>query len=102
MLIFGLIIVILYEDLIENTYDSLNLIFHTLDMEISDEVLLKAVKNQSFTKKKKEFLSKKDYINANFMRSGKKNSWKDLLSEDLLIAINEKHSVTMKKYGYLE
>ena len=95
------IAVVRYEDLLTNTENELKAILEKLDINISDEKLKKTIENQSFDKKKKEFIKNGDMFNATFMRSGKKESWKKLINSKLQLKIIRKHEEVMRKYNYL-
>ena len=94
------IAIVRYEDLLIDTENELKKIFDKLNIKVTDKHLKQTIENQSFDKKKKEFIQKGDMVNAKFMRSGKKESWKQLISSVLQSEIEEKHHKTLLKYNY--
>jgi len=94
------IVIVKYEDLLDNKKVELERILKELNIKYSDELISKAVQNQSFSKKKKEFLEKGDTENAKFLRSGKKESWKELLKDRQIRNIEKKYKEAMKQFSY--
>lgn len=92
--------VVLYEELLKNTQKELELIQDKFSFDYTEN-LEDIVDRNSFKKKKEEYLQKGDARNANFLRAGKKDSWKELLSENLEKKIIKKHSKVMKKFNLL-
>lgn len=94
------VIIVRYEDLHENTFLELKKVLDELGISYANEELNRVIENQSFAKKKKEFLEKGDTENAKFLRSGEKESWRKLLSPKLQNKIETTHKEMMKKFGY--
>ncbi|MDY0365398.1 MAG: sulfotransferase domain-containing protein [Arcobacteraceae bacterium] len=94
------IVVVRYEDLLENTFIELKRILDELDIVYKSEELNQVVEKQSFSTKKKEFLKKGDTKNAEFLRSGTKESWRELLTPKLQKKIEYTHKDMMDKFGY--
>jgi hypothetical protein len=94
------VIVVRYEDLLRGTEAEMKKILLAFKLDVSDEVLLKAISNQSFKKKKSDFLKSGDPLNAKFLRRGKEGGWKELLPTTLVREIEQRHAVVMNTYGY--
>lgn len=97
---FNDVVIVRYEDLLDNTFMELKRILDELNIIYNNEELIKVIENQSFSKKKKEFLEKGDTENAKFLRSGDKESWRKLLTHKLQKKIEISHKEMMKKFGY--
>ena len=89
-----------YEDLLENTEVEFNRVVTELGLNIKQESIKKVIDNQSFEKKKNAFLEKGDIQNAKFLRSGKKESWRNLIDKNLQHIIETEHKEVMKLLGY--
>lgn len=94
------IVIVKYEDLLENTQEELKKILQKLDINVTEEKLKQTIENQSFAKKKKAFIEKGDTKNASFMRSGKKESWRKLVDKKLQNIIEADHKEMMRKFNY--
>lgn len=94
------IVIIKYENLLENPHLEITRLLQELNIDYSNEILHSAIERQSFKKKKKEFLKKNDAENAKFLRSGQKNSWKELLSDKQIKNIEDTHREMMSKFKY--
>ena len=98
-----------YEDMLEN-YE--NIIYKILDFfeknfnfdfKNKKNVISVVLKNTKFNKLK-EIENKKKFaeqLSNNFFRSGKKDSWKSILSNKQITRIEKEFQKTMKFYGYL-
>ena len=94
------VIVVRYEDLLDDTENELRKILRSLSIDASDEDIKKCVVNQSFAKKKATFLNSQDDRNATFLRSGKSGDWRNYLSPTLGGAVEKKHASMMAEMGY--
>jgi len=92
--------IVRYEDLLANTESEMRRVLEKLGIEVSDEVLSRAVSNQNFDSRKSKFLSEGDEINAGFMRTGRSGGWKDYLTPEVAKDIEAMHQVAMREYGY--
>lgn len=92
--------VVRYEDLLEDAEGELKRIFSALGANVNDDALKKAVSNQSFAKRKKEFLEAKDDVNAKFLRRGTMGDWKRFFPQGLVEEIEREHDQVMKSLGY--
>jgi len=70
-----------YEDLLDHPERECQRILGYLGMVRSDLQVREAIENQSFGKRKKEFLKNKDVPKAKFLRRGRKEQWRQDLSE---------------------
>lgn len=91
-----------YEDLLDDTKGEITRIVSELDLNIDENIIDKAIQNQSFDKKKETFLQQGDIKNLEFLRNGKKESWKRLLSNEMYKEIITKHSKIMKQFNYIK
>lgn len=94
------VIVVRYEDLLRDTEAEMRKILLAFKLDVSDEVLLKAISKQSFKKKKSDFLKSGDSLNTKFLRRGKAGGWKEFLPTTVVREIEQKHADVMNTYGY--
>lgn len=94
------VVVVKYEDLLQDPEIELRKILNALNLDVSDEIIRGAVLNQSFAKKKMDFLNVGDEKNANFLRSGKIGDWKNYNAPSLTKEIEGRHAVAMNRFGY--
>ena len=71
-----------YEDLLCKPERECKRILKYLGLEREDHQIGKAIERQSFKKKKEAFLKNNEIGKANFMRIGKKEQWRQELSEE--------------------
>nr|WP_285853728.1 sulfotransferase domain-containing protein [Oceanobacillus luteolus] len=102
-------LLIKYEDLLENTFKEAQRIIKFLNLNRTNKEINEAVKWASFDnmkeleKKQHEHLNgRSPLVNPNipFVREGRSNSWKSVLSQTQQIQINEKFYKTLKRLGY--
>ncbi|MCF8262162.1 MAG: sulfotransferase domain-containing protein [Melioribacteraceae bacterium] len=89
-----------YEELIADPLKESRKICEYLGIDKEDESLITAIKNQSFEKKRKDFLDGNDHTRAKLLRSGNVGSWKKELSAKNLKRIELNVTETMKNLGY--
>jgi hypothetical protein len=94
-------VVVRYEDLLNNPEFEMNRILRELQINVSDEVIHETVSNQSFAKKRSDFVNSGDTKNLKFMRKGVANGWKNLFSPAIAREIEKAHSPVMNQYGYV-
>lgn len=75
------ILKIQYESLLSNPLPESKRILNFIGIKKDEEKILKAIDNQSFEIKKENYLKEKNISKANFLRKGKKNQWKSILSK---------------------
>ncbi len=100
-------IIIKYEDLIDNTekilYEILQELSKILNFSINNYKIKKSIKKNEFSSLKK--LEKKikfhESSNNNFFRSGKKDTWKDILTSQQIKTIENVFNKEMKELNYL-
>lgn len=98
-----------YEDMLNAPENALRRIANHLGMEVSDNRISHAVANSSFDhmrqlEKKQEdiwYFTKSSKKNMNFVRSGKRESWKEILTETQVNKIETPWAELMKRLGYL-
>ena len=102
-------LIIKYEDMLENYEEILESIIvffenkFAFKIQNKDKIISLTLQNTNFNKLK-EIESKKGFIeelNNNFFRSGKKDTWKEALTEKQVNRIEKEFEKTMKIYGYL-
>lgn len=74
------ILIIKYEDMLENPYNEVLRILDYLSIERTEDEIFEAIHNQSFKTKKSEYISQGDTINAKFLRTGKSGGWKNVFT----------------------
>ncbi|WP_152184258.1 sulfotransferase domain-containing protein [Sulfurimonas indica] len=94
-------IMIKYEDMLNDTFKELEKVINFLNLDINPNILEQTVKNQSFEKKKQEFIKKGDTVNAKFMRSGKSEKWCSLLNSSLENKIIQRHKHYLSSLKYI-
>ncbi len=97
---FPSVVVVRYEDLLRETEVALKIILDALKIDVDDETLMETVSNQSFERKKSEFLRSGNSQNFQFLRSGETGGWKELLSPAIVKKIEIKHAHVMNEYKY--
>ena len=70
-----------YESLLQDTYNESIKILRFIGVSSNRENINQVIHNQSFQKKKKQFLENKQIGKANFMRKGEKAQWKKVFSK---------------------
>ena len=103
-------LILRYEDLIENTIDSIEsiILFICNILQINKEDLynkkLNAFKTtdiEIFRRYELKFGFNESSKNTNFFGTAKKNTWKKILTEKQVRKIEEKFSTTMQEMGYI-
>lgn len=94
------IVIVKYEDLLQNTEMQLKRVLSELDIDITDTHVKAVVANQGFERRKSDFVRSGDVTNAKFMRSGKFGDWKNYLSREVLNEIEKEHGPMMREMGY--
>jgi len=94
------VVLVKYEDLLDNTESELSRILMELSVNYSENDIANIVNRQSFKVKKRNFEKNKDKENIKFMRTGKKDEWHELMSDNLIKKIENEHSDTMIKLNY--
>lgn len=93
------VLVLKYEDLIDDTFYEVKKILNYLNVERSDEMIKASIEKQSFENKKNIYYNSGDKRNFQFMRSGKKEQWRNELSGKSLRDF-EKFNYLFQKYNY--
>lgn len=93
--------VIRYEDLLASAVKEAEKLVAYLGMERSRQEIERAVKNQSFDYKKRQFFKAKKEHQANFLRKGESGQWKTELTESQIHKIEEAFHDIMVRLGYL-
>lgn len=93
------VLMLKYEDLIDDTFFEVKKILNYLDVKRSDEVIKSSIEKQSFENKKEKYHISGDERNLSFMRSGKKEQWRSELSDKFLIGF-KKFNYLFEKFNY--
>ena len=93
-------LIVRYEDLLEDAIKEVRKVGDFLSLQVSQQQISAAVENQSFEKRKKQFLNSGDSKNAKFLRSGRSGGYRNFLTPELLREIEKEHGRTMCKFGY--
>jgi hypothetical protein len=92
--------VVKYEDLLIDTYTTLEVSFNKLGIKCSERRLVTAIERQSFKIRKNEFEEKGDKTNIKFMRKGIAGDWQRFLNNKMIRRIRREHGPTMNRWGY--
>ena len=98
-----------YEDMLENYENIIYKILYFFEKNFNfnfqnKEKVVNLVLTNTRFKKLKEIENKKKFeeqLSNNFFRSGKKDTWKNILSKEQITRIEKEFGKTMKIYGYL-
>ncbi len=99
------VLVVRYEDLLADTASEFRRVLEFANLKVEAERLARAVKFSSFSQvqaqEAKHGFKEKMPKATKFFRSGKAESWRDVLSEDLQTQLIADHSEIMTRFGYL-
>jgi aryl sulfotransferase len=99
------VIVVRYEDLLADTVSELSRVLRFIGLEDEPERVAKAVRFSSFgelqSQEAKNGFREKMPKAKSFFRSGKAESWKEMLSEALQAKLVADHGEVMHRFGYL-
>ena len=88
-----------YEELILDPINTLNPIIQAIDFESVGNIP-NAVNNQSFDTVKRKFSENGNTDKANFLKSGKTNSWKAILTDSEVKTVENSAAPLMRNFGY--
>ncbi len=98
------LLVVRYEDLLNNSIQTLRKITDALDYSVSDAVLARAVDNHSFQKLKGQESThgfrERVAGTESFFRKGKSGSWKEELTQGQIRQVIQDHKEVMDNLGY--
>lgn len=100
------ILVVKYEDLKSNPFESFKALVEYLDWKYTDEEIQKAIEHSDF-KKVKAVEEEKGFMEApkkikTFFRSGKSGNWRNEISEEQAEELVNKHYSTLLELGYVD
>lgn len=99
------VLVLRYEDMLENTFESFSKAVNFIGLEKTADEIKKAIKFSSFeilkSMEEKEGFKEKAPDAKSFFRKGIAGSWKSELTEDLANELIQNHKIIMQKYRYL-
>ncbi|NER11522.1 Sulfotransferase domain-containing protein [Muriicola jejuensis] len=75
------ILIVKYESLLTNPFHEAKRIIDYIGINKTDKEIIDDVQSQSFKKKKTQFINQEQIGKASFLRSGKKEQWKSVLSK---------------------
>ncbi len=90
-----------YEDLLDRPEAEMARLMDRLRIEVSSVRIAAAVENQSFERRRKEFLEKGDAERARFLRKGRAGSWRSDLPARTARRVERRLGGTMRRLGYL-
>lgn len=94
-------LIIKYENLIKDPVLECQRIINFIGIHRSERDIQRAVFLQSFEKKKKEHIKRKNYRKADFMRAGKSEQWRDIFSKKQNQIIVSACGDIMQKFEYI-
>lgn len=89
-----------YEDLLNDPEHECKRILSFLGLNRDKRQIKEAIENQSFHNKKAEFLKDNESVKANFMKVGKKEQWRQVLSKRQKKMFQEMLSDELNQFGY--
>ena len=89
-----------YEDLLCHPERESKRVLEFLGVKREENWIKGAIEKQSFDNKKQEFLKKGELNKASFLRTGKKEQWREKLSEKQKKVFNEKLADELDQFGY--
>ncbi len=92
-------LVLKYEDLIDNTFESSSQLLEFLGLQKSDEEIRIAIDEQSFDTKKKKF-ENSNPTQFKFLRKGTKEQWKSELNSTIIKQYNERFESMFRRLNY--
>ncbi len=99
------VLVLRYEDMLENTYDVFKQAVEFLNLDFDENKLKKAIKFSSFKELKKQEkeagFKEKPLKTKSFFKTGKAGTWKTILTNEQIEKIINNNKLVMKKYNYL-
>jgi hypothetical protein len=99
------LMVVRYEDMLENPADVFGSVARFLRMRIEPRQLERAIEQSSFEALRGEELEsgfvERPASTSAFFRRGKPNQWREALNERQIAAIVEKNADAMRRFGYL-
>jgi len=99
------LIVVRYEDMVLNTFETFKSIVKFLKLNFDDKQIKKAIEFSTFeilkSQEEKNGFSEKSMKTKQFFRKGKINEWKEILKPSQIKKIINSHSKLMKYFGYL-
>jgi len=99
------VLVLRYEDMLENTFKVFKNAAEFINLEIDDDRIKKAIEFSSFKELKKQEsevgFKEKPYKTKSFFKTGKAGVWKETLTEEQIEKIINNNKDVMKKYNYL-
>jgi len=99
------VLVLRYEDMLEDTYGSFKKAIKFLDLKFDENKINRAIEFSSFNELKKqekeEGFKEKPIKTKSFFKTGKAGNWKNKLTEEQIEKIINNNKAVMKEYNYL-
>lgn len=93
-----------YEDMHEQPFETFKEMVGKLDMDYSDEAIMRAIEASSFKKLKEQETNKgfveRPYKENSFFRKGTVDGWKEELTAEQVKRITDAHASIMERFGY--
>lgn len=89
-----------YEDLLSEPLAECNRILEFIGINRNEAEVRDAIGKQSFAEKKKNFILKEDLRNARFLRVGRKEQWRQVMSANDITKMKETLGFELNKLGY--
>ena len=93
-------LMIRYEDLLADAVVECRRIVDAMQVDRSDAEIAEAVNRQSFANRKSEFENNGQHKKARFLRSGRREQWRDKLTTQQLREFDSLLSLELKEFGY--
>ena len=92
------IVMISYEELLDNTEDTMQRAIYQLDGKVDQEVLQEVIAKNAFEKQ----IKRPAHQHKTPLRKGKKNSWMDVFNQDSIQLFNQYCGETLIHLGYVK
>lgn len=100
------VLVLRYEDMLANTFDTFRKAIKFMGLDVSDENVREAIRATLFEqlqqKERQSGFREKLSVDRVFFRKGKSGNWQNELNEQQIESIVCNHKFIMKKFGYPE
>lgn len=92
--------VVKYEDLLKNPFETIIHSFNKINIPYDEDVIRRAIINQSFSKKKKDFAKLGMSYEYTFMRKGIQGDYRRFLNKRMINLIKKRYGKFMCSIGY--
>ena len=99
------LLVLRYEDMLENPKDAFSRVVSFLRLPPSPQRLDKALRFSSFKELSKQAMKagvrERSQNSQSFFRGGRRDQWRELLTQDQIARIVERQGEQMRRFGYI-